>query len=397
MVTASRCFKLISRYNPEINFSTASSRSIRSYSVSILRRFGEIRHYRYNNCVTYIPVGFPWSSPFFATVSKFFGNYQSLSTRASPDEEEVTHETLTQILATAENDPKSKKNCTAYVDKLCRAGNLPAAYRLLQSLRDKNIFLPTAYSCLLVAAAERNDIELSSQAFKDLLVSQTSLSSACYLNLARAFLKTDDCDVLLSFVEEVSRLAFPESTIVVNRIIFGFAECRQIEKALLIFDHIKGSKCKPDLITYNMILDIFGSVGRVTEMLHEFASMKEVGVVPDFISYNTLLNNLRKVGRLDLCLLYFNEMLKSGIKPDLLTYTALIESFGRLGNIEEALRLFNDMKLQQIRPSIYVYRSLINNSKKMGKFDLAMSLLEELNSSSLSDLAGPKDFKRKYR
>ncbi|GAY35427.1 hypothetical protein CUMW_278430, partial [Citrus unshiu] len=88
------------------------------------------------------------------------------------------------------------------------------------------------------------------------------------------------------------------------------------------------------------------------------------------------------------------EMGESGIKPDLLTYTALIDSFGRTGNIEESLRLFNDMKQQQIRPSIYVYRSLIDNLKKMGKVDLAMTIFEEMNSS-LSDLAGPKDFKRK--
>ncbi|KAH7576859.1 hypothetical protein ACOSP7_002477 [Xanthoceras sorbifolium] len=396
MVTASRCFKLVFRFNPGINLSAASSRSIGSYSVSILRRFGHIRHCQYSNCITYIPADFPWMSPFFATVSKFFGDYQSFSTRVSPDAEEVTDETLSKSLATAKNDPKSKEICTAYVYKLCRAGNLSAANRFLQSLRDKNIFLPNAYNCLLATAAERNDIDLSLQAFKDLLISQRSLSSACYLSLASSFLKSNDFDVLLGFVEEVSRLAFPETTMVVNRIIFAFAESRQIEKALMIFDYIKGLKYEPDLVTYNIILDIFGRVGRVTEMLREFASMKEVGVVPDFISYNTLLNNLRKVGRLDLCLLYFNEMLKSGIKPDLLTYTALIESFGRLGNIEEALRLFNDMKLRQIRPSVYVYRSLINNLKKMGKLDLAMSLSEELNSS-LSDLAGPKDFKRKYR
>ncbi|OMO98801.1 hypothetical protein COLO4_13684 [Corchorus olitorius] len=75
----------------------------------------------------------------------------------------------------------------------------------------------------------------------------------------------------------------------------------------------------------------------------------------------------------------------------------MIETFGRSGNTNEALRLFSEMKQRQIRPSIHTYRSLINNLKKAGKLDLANSLLEEMNSSSPSDLAGPEDFKRKCR
>ncbi|PON80555.1 Pentatricopeptide repeat [Parasponia andersonii] len=71
-------------------------------------------------------------------------------------------------------------------------------------------------------------------------------------------------------------------------------ECRQIDQALLIFDQIKGLKCEPDLITYNIVLDILGRVGHVDKMLHEFSSMKEAGISPDVISYNTLLNSLKK-------------------------------------------------------------------------------------------------------
>jgi len=331
--------------------------------------------------------------PFFDTISNFIGNYQLLATQASP-EEEVTAEVLNQILTTIENAPKPNGEiCTAYVDKLCEAGNLSAAARLLQSLRDKHIFRsPKAYNLLLGAASERHDIELLSQ---DLLVSQGSLSSTSYLYVAKAFAKTSDGIQLLRFVKEVSAMTSPSAT-VINRIIFAFAECGQVDKALLIYDLIKSLSCKPDLITYNTILDILGRAGRTDEMLHEFASMKGAGIVPDFVSYNTLLNNLRKVGRLDLCLVYFRDMGENGVEPDLLTYTALIESFGRSGNIEESIRLFKEMKLRQIRPSIYVYRSLIKNLKKIGKLELAMKYLEEMNSC-LTDLAGPNDFKRRRR
>lgn len=309
----------------------------------------------------------------------------------------MTDEILNQIIATYQTTPNlSKERCNAYVHKLCKAGNLPMAIRLLQSLRDKNVFIPDAYNTLLAAAAQRNQIDLSFQIFKDLLVFYGPLSFTCYLNLARSCANIDDCTILVRYVKQIAELAFPSSTIVINRIIFAFAECRQTEKAVLIFNQIKSFGCKPDEITYNTILDILGRAGQVDEMVHEFTSMKEAGLVPDFITYNTLLNNLRKVGRLDMCLVFFREMNDNGIEPDLLTYKAMIETFGRSGNTKEALRLFSEMKQRQIRPSIYIYRSLIDMLKKAGKVDLAMSFLEEMNSS-LSELAGPEDFKRKRR
>ncbi|XWS68579.1 hypothetical protein CRYUN_Cryun04dG0102400 [Craigia yunnanensis] len=389
MVAASRCFKILLRCKGTFNFSS-----------SLVRGLGNrvaIGHYPPDNYFTSIPVGFPCIRLFYPIVSKIIGNYNSLATQAAPDEEEVTDEVLNQILDTYQNTPKSsRERCNAYVHKLCKAGNLSMAIRLLQSLRDKNIFIPNAYNTLLAAAAERNQIDLSFQIFKDLLVFHGPLNSTCYLNLARSCDKTNDCTALVTYVKQVSELAFPSSTTVINRIIFAFSECRQIEKALLIFNQIKSFGCKPDLITYNTILDILGRAGRVDEMVHEFTSMKEAGFVPDFITYNTLLNNLRKVGRLDMCLVFFRKMSDSGVEPDLLTYRAMIETFGRSGNTEEALRLFSEMKQRQIRPSIYIYRSLIDILKKAGKVDLALSFLEEMNSS-LSDLAGPEDFKRKRR
>ncbi|EOX99312.1 Tetratricopeptide repeat-like superfamily protein, putative isoform 1 [Theobroma cacao] len=387
MIATTRCFKLLLRCKGTFN----------SYS-SLIPGWGNRGHYPHDNYITSIPVGFPCICLLYPTVSKIVGNYKLLATQAAPDEEEVTDEVLNQILATCENTPKSSgETCNAYVHKLCKAGNLSMAIRLLQSLRDKNIFIPNAYNTLLAAAAERNEIDLSFQIFKDLLVFHGPLSSTCYLNLARSFVKSNDCTALIRFVKQVSELAFPSSTTVINRIILAFAECWQIEKALLVFNQIKSFGCKPDVITYNTILDILGRAGRVDEMVHEFASMKEAGLVPDIITYNTLLNNLRKLGRLDMCLVFFREMSDTGVEPDLLTYRAMIETFGRSGNINEALRLFREMKQRQIYPSVYIYRSLICILKKAGKVDLAMSFSEEMNSSSLSDIAATENFKRKHR
>ncbi|MCL7032691.1 hypothetical protein MKW94_013697 [Papaver nudicaule] len=354
---------------------------------------------KYQKCVKSIPLRFGGIYPFFSVVSNYIGGYQYLSTQTSPKEHALTEDDLNRILSEIEKNPiLGKETCHCYIEKLSKSSNLLDAVRLLQNLRDRQVFLfPKTYNILLIAVGEGNHFELLSQIFKDLLMSSNFLlGQDSYSNLAKAFLKSTDTVHILKLVKDVSELTFQTSTTVMNRIISSFDKSGQIDTALLIFDHMKDLNCKPDTITYNTVLAILGRAGRVDEMLHQFASMKESNMVPDIISYNTLITSLRKLGRMDLCLVFLQEMCGRGLKPDLRTYTALIEGFGRLGHTEEALRLLRDMKTSGVRPSIYIYRGLVNNLKKTGKFEQAISLEAEMNSS-FSDLIGPKDFKGNYR
>ncbi|XP_020209160.1 pentatricopeptide repeat-containing protein At1g11900 isoform X2 [Cajanus cajan] len=323
------------------------------------------------------------------TVSKVY------STEVSPGIERVTDEVLKEFLATVENAPApSVKVYYTYINKMCKAGNLSAASKMLQTLSDKNIFVtPDVYNLILVETSQKNDIDLSCQIFKKLLLSCKSPSATSCLKFAQAFTKVNDCVELLRFLEEISEIT---TSSFINNIIFAFAKCGQKDKSLVLFEHLKRQSYGLDLVTYNIVLDILGQTGRVYEMLDVFASIEETGFIPDTVSYNTLINGLRKAGRFDMCFAYFKEMTENGIEPDLLTYTAIIENFGRAGNVEESLKCFREMKLKGVLPSTYIYRSLIHNLNKTGKVELATELLEELNSPSTC-LAGPADFKQKRR
>ncbi|XP_057738588.1 pentatricopeptide repeat-containing protein At1g11900-like [Arachis stenosperma] len=262
-------------------------------------------------------------------------------------------------------------------------------------LKEFHATIENAAASSVKEASQKNDIDVSCQAFKKLLLSCKSPTAASCLSFAQAFTKANGCIELPRFIKEVSEITC-SSTSFVNKIIFALAKSGQKDKALVIFDYLKSRNYSLDLVTYNIVLDILGRTGRVDEMFDVFATMKEAGFVPDTVSYNTVLNGLRKAGRTDMCIVYFKEMSENGIEPDLLTYTALIENFGRSGNAEESLKCFSEMKLKGILPSIYIYRSLINNLNKSGKVELAKELLEEMNSSS-TRLAGPEDFKHKRR
>lgn len=377
-----------------VDYTLLNSGHFLPYSPTLLRG----RHYQNTNFIASILAGVFWSSSSFRNLNNTFGNYQSITTQASSSEGEQDDDLLNQIISKVDHSPNlAVAISSTHIEKLCCENNFSVAFRLFQSLQDRHIFLEAkAYNLLLVAAYKANNIRLLSRIFKDFLVSTNPISTTSYLNLAKAFKGVKDDSSLLEFITEVSDLTFPRSATVINRIIYAFDVCGQMDRALLIYDHMKSLKCKPDLITYNTVLGILGRVGRGDEMLQEFSLMKEAKIIPDIVSYNTLINSFRKLGRLDMCSVFLEEVKQEGLELDLRTYTALIECFGHSGNIEESLSLFNEMKSKRIRHSVYIYRSLINNAKKLGKTELALRFLEEMNAS-LHNLVGPKDFKRKKR
>ncbi|CAH9080866.1 unnamed protein product [Cuscuta epithymum] len=352
------------------------------------------RGLHYLNCINAVPVGI---SPFSHLFTILINSASfSKSRETQPSHSVVDQRILNEIISKMEESPSAGYEiCHAYTHKLCSNGNVHGAAMLMQSLHEKNIFLgPCAYTCLIEAAGEQNDVNIVCQSFKHLLGSCESIDSTSYHILAKVFIMKGDDAGLLGFCREVCDLIPQRNVTTMNRIIYAFAKHRQVEKAMLVFGQMKTSNCKPDLVTYNTVLYILCQTGRIDEMLHVYASMKEENFVPDIISFNTLINGFRKVGRLELCGLYFKEMLEKGIEPDLQTYTALIDTFSRSGNIEESLRLFNEMKHNGISPSIQIYQLLISNLKKNGKLKLAESFSQEMKAS-LPGLRDPNDFRRK--
>ncbi|KAL3821530.1 hypothetical protein ACJIZ3_007435 [Penstemon smallii] len=327
------------------------------------------------------------------------GNRHSYSTQISP--KEIADQILTQILASIEEDPSISREelCIHYIQKLCASENLLAALSLVQTLRGRNIFLTShAYDYILEAASEKNDIDLLSETYENLLLSCGFINPSSYLIIARAFSNHNDPAILLNFITKVLEMKLPRNDIFLNRVIFALDKCGQVDKALSLFYHMKSLKYKPDLVTYNTIIAILGRLGRVEEMLQEFDYLKTVDLVPDLITYNTILNCLRKMGRLDLCVVYFKEMSERGIQPDTYTFKALIESLGRTGNIEDALKFFNELKRKGIVPSVHIYRALIFSLKKMGKMELALKFSDEMNECLKNkNFVGPRDFQYENR
>ncbi|KAG8068290.1 hypothetical protein GUJ93_ZPchr0005g14870 [Zizania palustris] len=321
--------------------------------------------------------------------------YHQWSSAAGGDDDEVLEAFSQDCCTDVGGRVVDGSACTAYVEKLCRSGDLPVAVRILCQLHDENIHVGLdTYNMLLEQTGEVNNFILFAKVFRYLLLSKIAPDLTSYTNVAKALHKLDDYELILKFVRQVLEITHDRDPTVMNRIIFATAKYGHIDKSLIIFEELKKDQ-RLDVVTFNTILDMLGKTGQVDQMLHEVKLMNELGHSPDIVTYNTVINCLRRLGRLDQCKIFAREMLERGINPDLRTYTSLIDSFGRAGHITEALEMFDQMKMSH-QPSIYVYRALIGGLKKAGRIELAEKLSEEMNTSA-SELIGPEDFKQKFK
>ncbi|XP_020113856.1 pentatricopeptide repeat-containing protein At1g11900-like [Ananas comosus] len=337
--------------------------------------------------------------PFAAAAHDIFNmrtNRRSMVTWDSDDDGEITNN-FDLFYSTSKGKNISDKDiCSAYIEMLCSSGNLAEAVSLLRHLQNRQTHVSlNVYNILLSLAAEANNFSLFSKIFKYLLTSKVPPDFTSYCNVAKAFQKVDDSELLLKFIRDVSEITCDREPTVVNRIVFAVGDSGQIDKSLMIFEELKKIQFDVNVVTFNTVLGILGRSGQVDRMLSEFTQMKDLGYSPDLVTYNTVINCLRRMGKFGLCKDFAREMFEKGINMDLRTYTAVIDGLGRAGHVEEALNMFSEMKKSQ-QPSIYIYRALISDLKRAGKFELALNLSEEMNSTS-SKLIGPKDFKPKQK
>uniref|UniRef100_A0A0A9FCP6 Pentatricopeptide repeat-containing protein n=1 Tax=Arundo donax TaxID=35708 RepID=A0A0A9FCP6_ARUDO len=70
--------------------------------------------------------------------------------------------------------------------------------------------------------------------------------------------------------------------------------------------------------------------------------MVRVGVRPDVISYNILIDGHCLVGGMDETMKLLGGMVSVGLKPNVVTYSILLHGFCKAGRIDDASSLFRE-------------------------------------------------------
>lgn len=135
---------------------------------------------------------------------------------------------------------------------------------------------------------------------------------------------------LLTLLLTFSLLPFPSSPL----------PCSECDLALDVYQELLAEGCAPNLVTFNILIDIHGKAGQWARAVDVLDQAAAAGCAAEPRTYNTVISACSKAGQPGAARAVYARMLADGVQPTGTTYTSLISAFGKAGQVEEALRIY---------------------------------------------------------
>ncbi|CAK9148767.1 unnamed protein product [Ilex paraguariensis] len=140
---------------------------------------------------------------------------------------------------------------------------------------------------------------------------------------------------------------------------------KALAKALGYFDKMKGmERCKPNIVTYNIILRAFAQARNVGQVDALFQDLDESIVTPDIFTFNGVMDAYGKNGMIKEMELVLSQMKGKQVKPDIITFNLLIDSYGRKQAFDKMEQVFKSLLHSKERPTLPTFNSMITNYGK---------------------------------
>ncbi|CAO3678461.1 unnamed protein product [Umbelopsis vinacea] len=210
-------------------------------------------------------------------------------------------------------------------------------------------------------AAQRDKMQLATLVQK-MQTDRVPIDIALYNQLIKSFLATRQVGHAFTVFQQLQKDPCAQvNDIVLNTMIHGLLNNREIDAAKALYSQMQNSKIQPDMITYNTLLKGLTKARDFTGALTVLTDLYERSLEPDIVTYTTLIDaifeNLNPTSTEQILGLFSN----SGVmKPNIFTYNVLINGWIRHNNISEAERTFNDLLASgDTQPTVHTYTNII--------------------------------------
>lgn len=219
------------------------------------------------------------------------------------------------------------------------------------------------------------DIMLNKEGVDKARIYNIYLGALCRMN------KDSSTEILNILVIMLETKCHPD-VVTLNTVINGFCKMGKVEEGIKVLDDMVMGKfkfCTPDSVTFTTIISGLLSVGRTREaldVLHKI--MPEKGFHPGAITYNVVLRGLFKLHLSNEAVDVFNSMAGGGVVADTTTHAIMIDGLCKCNRVEEAKVLWDDIIWPSGVHDNFVYSAIIKGLCSMLKFDEACDFLYEL-------------------
>ncbi|KAL9652962.1 hypothetical protein ABK040_015477 [Willaertia magna] len=192
----------------------------------------------------------------------------------------------------------------------------------------------------------------------------------------------NDCknhSILKEILNSIEQSNIEKNSILVTNLISAYARCNDLETATFLFKQMKSK----NIMTYNIMINIYISCGKTSEALELFSQM-ENNVKPNAITFVYLLNIYAEIGDLENTKKLFKSMeIQYGIKPDVTHYGCLSKCYVKSDQLQNGLNLLQEMESKNIKPNENIYTILLSGCANRAVLSIGKQLHKHLEENNI--------------
>ena len=180
------------------------------------------------------------------------------------------------------------------------------------------------------------------------------------------------------FFEEMKQLGVKPDIVSYNCLVDVYCKGREIEKAYKVVEKMRNEEIIPDVITYTSIIGGLGLVGQPDKARDVLKEMNEDGCYPDAAAYNAAIRNFCIAKRLGDAYSLMDEMVSKGLSPNPTTYNLFFRVFFWSNDLKSSWNLYGRMMQTGCLPNTQSCMFLIRLFRRQEKVEMAMQLWNDM-------------------
>ncbi|CDF35933.1 unnamed protein product [Chondrus crispus] len=184
-----------------------------------------------------------------------------------------------------------------------------------------------------------------------------SADSVTYTMLVDAFARVGDAEQAEKIICEMESAG--RSNVVAYNAYLKANRGNGFKAALSVLDRMKKAGLRPDVVTYNTVIDFLSAEENGTQIAEGLVrvDMPRNGVRPDLLTFNTLIKGVaRNRGNkcdastaLGAAYRWLRELQARGLKPDEFTYQSMVSACAAAGDAPRALEFFRKVEAERAK------------------------------------------------